>query len=141
MESTPYQEQAGVAITSVLLIEHRVLRELMAEMERALLAKMSPATLRGSALMLEVALDNHATREEEQLFARVRTRSDTAQHLVEMMEIVHGEVRDLFEQVQKDADPQRNLWTILEMTAAHFGREEKELFPLAEALMETDQPM
>lgn len=128
-------------ITSILLIEHRLLRELMQAMERALLAKMSAAALRERATMLEVALDTHATREEEQLFTQMRTRSERAEHLVEMMEIVHGEVRDLFEQVQNDADPPRNLWTILEMTAAHFDREEKEVFPLAEELLETAELM
>lgn len=141
MDSIPDQAPPRFTITSILLIEHRLLRELMQAMERPLLAKMPAAALRERAAMLDVALDTHATREEEQLFPQLRTRSERAQHLVEMMEIVHGEVRDLFEQVQNEADPQRDLWTILEMTAAHFQREENEVFPLAEALMEAEELM
>ena len=69
-----------------------------------------------------LALDRHATREEEQLLALLRTRSERARHLVEMMEIVHDEVRGLFEEIQSDSDPKNKLWTILEMTEAHFER-------------------
>lgn len=137
----PIQDPAPprFTITSILLIEHRLLRELMHAMEQSLLAGMSAAALRERAAMLDVALDTHAIREEEQLFPQLRTRSGRAQHLVEMMELVHGEVRELFEQVQNDTDPRRNLWTILEMTAAHFDREENEVFPLAISLMETEE--
>jgi hemerythrin-like domain-containing protein len=141
LESIADQEQHHFRITSILRIEHRLLRELMQAMEHALLAKLPASALRERATMLEVALDTHATREEEQLFTQMRTRSERAEHLVEMMEIVHGEVRDLFGQVQNDADPPRDLWTILELTAAHFDREEKEVFPLAEELLETAELM
>ncbi len=122
-------------IISVILIEHRLIRELMHAMEEALLAHAPVESLRGRAAMLEVAIDRHAAREEEQLFAPLRSRSTVARHLIEMMEIVHDEVRGLFEEVQLDADPISKLWTVLEMTEAHFGREEKELFPLAESLL------
>lgn len=139
MEPIQDQTQPRFTITSILLIEHRLLRELMQAMEKPLLAEMPAAALRERAVMLDVALDTHAIREEEQLFPQLRTRSERAQHLVELMVLVHDEVRDLFEQVRTDADPRRNLWTILEMTAAHFDREENDVFPLAQSLMETEE--
>ncbi len=127
-----------VQITSILLIEHRVLRNLMQAMELALLAHTPAPALRERAVMLQIAIDTHAAREEEQLFTPVKTRSETARHLIDMMELVHAEVSDLFRQVQGEADPVRTLWTILEMTAAHFDREEQQVFPLAETLLSED---
>lgn len=125
----------GLTTISVILVEHRLLRELMHAMQEALLAHAPVESLRGRAALLEVAIDRHAAREEEQLFAPLRARSETARHLIEMMEIVHDEVRGLFEEIQVEPDPISKLWTVLEMTEAHFGREENELFPLAESLL------
>jgi hemerythrin-like domain-containing protein len=123
-------------ITDLLLIEHRLLRELMAAMNNWLLANTAPEALRERAAVLAVALDVHARREEEQLFAPLRARSEGARHLVEMMELVHDEARSLFEEIETEKDPKGKLWTILEMTEAHFMREEQEVFPLAESLLE-----
>lgn len=71
------RDSANLTITEILRVEHRTLRELMA-VERWLLAGVSPNALRERAAMLEVALNTHATREEELLFASLRARSDTA---------------------------------------------------------------
>ncbi len=134
----------NLTITEILRVEHRMLRELTAAMERWLIDPVSPDALRERAMMLEVALEAHATREEELLFAPLRTRSETARHLVDMMEIVHDEVRNLFVEIQAASDPKSSLWTIVEMTEAHFEREEREVFPLALTLMKMDelvQPM
>ncbi len=139
MQSLPDYVQRRFPITRVLLIEHRLLRELMQAMERALLAKVPSTALQQRAILLDVALDTHALREEEQLFAQMRDRSDAARHLVEMMVIVHDEVRELFDEVQRSENPVRDLWTILEITAAHFDREEDEVFPLAEQLVSADE--
>ncbi len=116
-----------------------MLRDLMGAMESALLAKVPADALRERAAVLEIAVDRHAAREEEQLLTPLRTRSETARHLVDMMEIVHDEVRALFEEIQSDPDPKGKLWTILEMTEAHFQREEREVFPLALSLMPEDE--
>ncbi len=89
--------------------------------------------------MLEVALDRHAACEEAELLTPLRTRSAAARHLVDMMELVHDEVRDLFADVRIEADPTSKLWTVLEMTEAHFEREEQQVFPLALSLMEADE--
>ncbi len=137
-ETSSARDVQQIRITSILLIEHRVLRDLMQAMELALLAKTSAAALRERALMLQVAIETHAAREEEQLFTPVKARSETARHLIDMMELVHAEVSDLFRQVQGETDPARTLWTILEMTAAHFDREEQQVFPLAETLLSED---
>lgn len=139
MESILIKDSPRLAITSILLVEHRMLRELMGAMESALLANVPADALRERAAMLEIAVDRHAAREEEQLLALLRTRSETARHLVDMMEIVHDEVRALFEEIQSDPDPKSKLWTILEMTEAHFQREEREVFPLARSLMPADE--
>ncbi len=137
MEST--LEEIRLPVTSILLIEHRVLRELMQAMERALLENRPAEVLRERAAMLEVALDQHAAREEEQLLTPLRTRSETARHLVDMMELVHDEVRETFAEIQSEPDPRSKLWTILEMTEAHFEREEQEVFPLALSLMHGEE--
>ncbi len=128
-----------LTLTDILRVEHRALRELMAAMERWLLDHVPSDALRERAAMLEVALDTHATREEKLLFVPLRTRFESARHLVENMEIVHEEVRTLFEQIAASADPTSDLWTVLQITEEHFNVEENEVFPMAERLMERDE--
>ncbi len=135
----PTIERENLAITSILLVEHRLLRELMTAMNGWLVGNVPAEVLRERAAVLAVALDVHAKREEDQLFASLRALSDAARHLVEMMELVHDEVRSLFEEVETASDPKGRLWTILEMTEAHFVREEQEVFPFAETLLEPQE--
>ncbi len=132
-------DSGDLTITEILRVEHRTLRELMAAMERWLLDQVSPEALRERAATLEVALDTHATREEEWLFAPLRTRSEAARHLIENMEIVHDEVRSLFQQIAEASDPTSDLWTVLQITEEHFNIEEKDVFPMAERLMMRDE--
>ena len=55
------------------------------------------------------------------------------------MEMVHVEVRDLFEQVADPArDPKEQLWTILMLTDEHFTKEETGVFPMAERLLDPE---
>jgi hemerythrin-like domain-containing protein len=129
-------EMSDFPITAILLIEHRLLRELMSAMNNWQVGDVTAEALRERAAVLAVALDVHAKREEDELFALLRARSEGARHLVDMMELVHDEVHSLFEEVEAASDPKARLWTILEMTEAHFVREEQEVFPLAETLLE-----
>ncbi len=122
-------------IVSVLLIEHRLLRELMDTMGNWLAEGLLAEAVRERAAVLACALDVHAQREEEELFAPMLARSALARHLIELMEIVHDEVRALYEEIKTAIDPGSKVWTIIEMTEAHFDREEQELFPLAETLL------
>lgn len=137
-------EQFGVkkkelAIISILLVEHRMLREIMEAMSGWMIPGVSTAALQERGRVLAVALDSHARREEQELFLPLRSRSATARHLVDMMELVHQEVRDLFEEIETAEDPVSRMWSILEMTEAHFVREEQELFPLAEQLLTPEE--
>ncbi len=126
-------------VISILLVEHRMLRELMGAMSDWLATGLSPDAVRQRAAVLAVALNSHARREEEELFNPLGARSDIARHLIDMMELVHDEVRSLFEEIESAPDPVSKMWTILEMTEAHFVREEQELFPLAETLLTPDE--
>ncbi len=139
MQAQTEREQTGLTIISILLVEHRMLRELMEAMGQWLVAGISPEAVQERAKVLAVALDTHARREESELFDPLRARSQTAHHLIDMMEIVHVEVRDLFEEIETAADPASKMWTILEMTEAHFVREEQEVFPFAEQLLTPEQ--
>lgn len=132
-------DSADLTITEILRVEHRTLRELMAAMERWLVGQVSPDARRERTAMLEVAVDTHATREEQLLYAALQTRSETARHWVENMEIVHDEVRTLFEQIAQSVDPSSDLWTVLQITEEHFIVEERDVFPMAERLMEHDE--
>ncbi len=139
MQTQTVSEQTELTIISILLVEHRMLRELMEAMGQGLVAGISPEAAQERAKMLDVALDTHARREEQELFDPLRSRSEGARHLIDMMEIVHEEVRSLFEEIESAPDPASKLWTILEMTDAHFVREEQEVFPLAEQLLTPEQ--
>lgn len=124
-----------LTIISVLLVEHRLLREMMQAMSDWISAGLEVPAIRERTHVIALALDSHAQREEQELFVPLRSRSVTARHLVDMMELVHQEVRDLFQEVETTADPVSRVWTILELTEAHFVREEQEVFPLAEQLL------
>lgn len=132
-------DSADLTITAILRVEHRTLRELMAAMERWLLGQVTPEARRERAALLKVAVDTHATREEQLLYEVLQTRSETARHWVENMEIVHDEVRTLFEQIAQSIDPSSDLWTVLQITEEHFVVEEQDVFPMAERLMEHDE--
>ncbi len=122
-------------VIAMLLVEHRLLRELMDAMGDWLAEAPPVEAVRERAAVLALALDVHAKREEQELFKPMLSHSDTARHLIELMEIVHDEVRELYEEIKTTPDPGSKLWTIIEMAEAHFDREERELFPLAEALL------
>ncbi len=125
-----------MTITDRLRIEHVMLRNMMEAMSQWLTQSMSADALRERAAMLAVAIEDHAVREEQQLFVPLRACSSAAQHVIDKMELVHNEVRDLFEEI---TDPTRDLnerlWTILMLTGEHFDTEETAVFPMAEALM------
>ena len=135
--SSPAPYLSQVKITTVLRVEHRLLRVMMEAMSDWL--SKAPASASAEMLqragLLAVALEAHARREETHLFAQLRPRSEQARHLVDMMVIVHDEVRGLFEEIETMANPKEHLWTILDLTQTHFVREDEEVFPLAEELL------
>jgi hemerythrin-like domain-containing protein len=89
--------------------------------------------------MLSIALEDHAQREEELLFDPLSAKSSDARNWVDMMEIVHDEVRGLFEEITSSPrDPTDKLWTILQLTEEHFVKEENEVFPLAEGVIDPE---
>jgi hemerythrin-like domain-containing protein len=126
-------------ITDRLYVEHQLLRVLMAAMARWLEAGMPAEALRARAALLGEALEDHAQREETFLFEIMRPLAVVAERPVDMMTLVHAEVRDLLEEV---ADPSREpvsrMWTVLQLTEEHFLEEENSLFPLAEVLIEAE---
>ncbi len=125
-----------MTIIESLLVEHELLRKMMEAMSQWLTESLPPEKLRERAAMLEVAIDDHAAREEQQLFAPLRASSNSARELVGLMELVHEEVRDLFKEVADPGrDPKERLWTILMLTDEHFSKEEVAVFPLAERLL------
>ncbi len=133
--SQPYLGK--VMITTVLRVEHRLLRVMMEAMSDWLSKTSSSASveMREHMALLAIALEIHALREEKHLFPQLRPRSEQARHLVDMMEIVHDEVRGLVEEIETADHPKEHLWTILEITETHFVREDQEVFPLAEELL------
>jgi hemerythrin superfamily protein len=124
-------------ITNILRVEHRLLRVMMEAMAEWLSKAPAAASdeMRGRVSLLAVALEAHAQREEQHLFAHLRPHSEQARHLVDMMEIVHDEVRGLFEEIETMENPKEHIWTILDLTETHFVREDEEVFPLAEELL------
>jgi hemerythrin superfamily protein len=124
-------------ITDVLRVEHRLLRVIMETVAEWLSKAPASASaeMRVRVGLLFVAVEDHAQREEQYLFAHLRPLSDAARHLVDMMELVHDEVRGLFEEIETMPNPKEHIWTILDLTETHFVREDEEVFPLAEELL------
>lgn len=129
-----------VTITTVLKIEHRILRVMMEAMADWLAKADASAALemKERISLLFTALETHAQREEQHLFDHLHPLSDQARHLVDMMVLVHDEVRGLFEEIDTMENPKEHIWTILDLTETHFVREEEEVFPLAEELLPRD---
>lgn len=123
-------------ITEALEAEHTLLRNMIEVMSQWITESVPAEKLRERAVMLEIAIDDHAAREEAQLFAPLAACSNSARELIGLMEMVHVEVRDLFEQVADPTrDPKDQLWTILMLTTEHFVKEETGVFPMAERLL------
>ena len=128
-------------ITDALVAEHRLLRKMMDAMATWIAEGVTPDALRERAAMLAIAIDDHTTREEQQLFAPLCAAFTEAREQVDLMEVVHNEVRDLFAEVADPAHPpNESLWTLLALTDEHFSKEENAVFPLAEHLMGADLP-
>ena len=126
-------------ITELLEVEHEFLRSLMETFSQWITEGVAPDKLRERAAMLEIAIDDHAAREEKLLFEPLAACSTAARELIGLMEMVHVEVRDLFEQVADPArDPKEQLWTILMLTDEHFTKEETGVFPMAERLLDPE---
>jgi hemerythrin-like domain-containing protein len=112
---------------------------MLAAMGRWLENGMSPEKLRAQAVLLGLALEDHAQREEKYLFDELRPLAVVAERPVDMMTVVHAEVRNLLEEVADPArDPISRMWTVLQLTEEHFVEEENSLFPLAERLMDAE---
>jgi len=133
-QSSSIRYLGEVKITTVLRVEHRLLRVMMEAMSDWLSKAPASASaeMRARVGLLAVALETHAQREEQHLFAHLRPRSEQARHLVDMMILVHDEVRGLVEEIETMANPKEHIWTILDLTETHFVREDEEVFPLAE---------
>lgn len=129
-----------VKITTVLRVEHRLLRVMMEAMSDWLSKAPASASteMKARVELLAIALETHAQREEQHLFAQLRPHSELARHLVDMMVLVHDEVRGLFEEIETIPNPKEHIWTILDLTETHFVREDEEVFPLAEVLLPAD---
>jgi hypothetical protein len=62
-----------------------------------------------------------------------------ARQVIDLMEVVHLEVRNLFEEVADPAhDPKDRLWTVIMLTNEHFVKEETGVFPMAEQVMSAE---
>ena len=123
----------------MLRVEHGLLRSMMQALGDWLAQSAPAPELRERAVMLSVGLEDHARREEQLLFEPLSTKSSNARNWVDMMEIVHDEVRGLFEEIAASLrDPTEKLWTILQLTEEHFVKEENEVFPLAEDLIDSE---
>ena len=99
--SPPAYDLGEVKITTVLRVEHRLLRVMMEAMADWLSKAPASASaeMQARVELLRIALEVHAQREEKQLFAQLRPRSELARYLVDMMVVVHDEVRSLFEEI------------------------------------------
>jgi hemerythrin-like domain-containing protein len=126
-------------ITDRLFVEHQLLRVMLAAMGRWLEAGMPADVLRARAVLLGLVLEDHAQREEKYLFDALRPLTVVAERPVDMMSLVHAEVRDLLEEVADPArDPISQMWTVLQLTEEHFAEEENSIFPMAEVLMDVE---
>jgi hypothetical protein len=119
-----------------LYVEHVVLRVMMEALGRWLEAGISVEVLRARAVLLGLALEDHAQREEKFLFEVMRPLTSAAEWPVDMMMLAHAELRSLFaEMADPRVDPINRLRTTLRLIEGHFAEEENSLFPMVEFLI------
>jgi len=128
-------------LTHVLLGEHAVLYSLFDHIERQLAAGADLAALQAIGGALAEALVSHAKLEDELLFPALAS-TPAAEGPVSVMREEHGDIDELCADLPRadDADDAAALLgEIIEMSRAHFAKEEHMLFPLVEQLADATE--
>ena len=129
-------------ITDVFLADHQALYEKFDQLEKTIPSEVKTlAEVKVPGAELAAILDEHAKFEDDLLFAAMEeeTGSDESTKMVrdeharieKLMQDVLAQLGDL----KRLGHARRTLLQAIKLARAHFNREEKETFPLAEEIL------
>lgn len=127
-------------MTDALLGEHGAFYAQFDRLEQELPRTAGAGEVREQAALLAAALISHARLEDEMLFHRVLEAGGDAGLLV-VMEDEHRRIAALLSKAQVALDLEEARTALLEAVAlarAHFAKEERAAFPMAEAVLDHD---
>ena len=129
-------------ITDALLGEHGVFYGLMRHVEETAPLWEDTRETRAAAAMLVSVLKTHADLEDEILFHLLEPDLGTQNSILSILRIQHEEIEVTLAKVLETDLPRRArelLLRTLDLIRDHFEREERDLFPAAERLLDSDQ--
>lgn len=125
-------------ITDALLGEHGAFYAQFDRLETDLPRAASAAEVREQAALLSSALVSHAQLEDELLFDRLGAAPGADPGLLAVMAEEHERIAGALRKAQSGSDLAASRSVLLEAVAearAHFAKEERAVFPLAESIL------
>ena len=125
-------------ITDALLGEHGVFQLLFQDLEKALPAIESAAALTNRAAPLSFSLEAHASLEDELLFTTLEPHLGAQGGPLVVMRMEHDQIVNLLGRVQSATDLAQGralAAQMIEVSRAHFQKEEQVLFRMARQLL------
>jgi hemerythrin-like domain-containing protein len=128
-------------IIDALLGEHAVIYSLFDQCEADARPGGSVSEVRAQAALLTRALVSHARLEDELLFDRLTGRAGADAALLTVVRDDHHEIERALGAARSASDlatARDQLTVAIAVARAHFAREERALFPLAERLLDAE---
>jgi hemerythrin-like domain-containing protein len=129
-------------ITDALLGEHGVFHLLLQHIERAVLSLDSISALQNRIAAFAFALEAHASLEDELLFTALEPHLDTQSGPLAVMLMEHAQITDLLGQIESAASLEEGIAfaaQMIQITRAHFQKEEQVLFRMARQFLNEDE--
>ena len=124
-------------LTDAFLGEHAVFYAQFDACERTL-EEADQDALRQQAAVIASALHSHAQLEDELLFDDLQTRAGESS-VFAVMEQEHREIAGLLDRIEREPDLETTrdlLRDVIHAARAHFTKEERVAFPMAEQLLD-----
>ncbi|MGA3181362.1 MAG: hemerythrin domain-containing protein [Verrucomicrobiota bacterium] len=129
-----------MTITELLRTEHAAFNPILKEIETALPGVATLGELRILITIMAGFLHQHGQKEEE-LLCPALDQMRGARGQMEELTQEHGELDQQIREVAKSMDlskARQQLGQLIEDVRQHFEHEERDLFPLAEEVLQTD---
>jgi hemerythrin-like domain-containing protein len=129
-------------ITDAFIQEHAEITQQLDQLEVLLLGEIKTLTeVKEPGAKLAAELDKHANLEEDLLFDALEAKMGDDDDLRDVrddharIEKLMQDVLGTLEDIQRLGHARRNLLKAIKVARAHFSREEKKTFPLAEEIL------
>lgn len=129
-------------ITEAFLADHVEITQQLDHLESVMLNEAKTLKeVKGPGSELAAILDEHANREEFLLFEPMETKMGDDEGVRKVredharIEALMQDILATLDDIQRMGHARKNLLQVIRVARAHFSREEKETFPLAEEIL------